>query len=133
MKTYNYIPTELNLPPLIQVEGEEGRTYLTPSGMKLPSVTTVTGFEGKDGFDIWRRKNPAEAVRVIDRGNKIHSMMEHLLKNEEVELTENVEIDSLFGMLRNHVEDQIDNVYALEKQMWSEKIGLAGRVDCISD
>ena len=133
MKTYNYIPTELNLPPLIQVEGEEGRTYVTPSGMKLPSVTTVTGFEGKDGFDIWRRKNPAEAVRVIDRGNKIHSMMEHLLKNEEVELTENVEIDSLFGMLKNHVEDKIDNVYALEKQMWSEKIGLAGRVDCICD
>jgi genome maintenance exonuclease 1 len=59
--------------------------------------------------------------------------MEHLLKNEEVELTENVEIDSLFHMLKNHVENHIDNVYALETQMWSESIGLAGRVDCICD
>ena len=133
MKKYNYIPTQLDLEPLVAVQGEEGRTYQTPSGIKLPSVTTVTGFEGKEGFDIWRRKNPAESVRVVDRGNKIHSMMEHLLKNEEVELTENVEIDSLFHMLKNHVEDRIDNVYALETQMWSESIGLAGRVDCICD
>ena len=133
MKKYNYIPTQLDLEPLVTVQGEEGRTYQTPSGIKLPSVTTVTGFEGKEGFDIWRRKNPAESVRVVDRGNKIHSMMEHLLKNEEVELTENVEIDSLFHMLKNHVENHIDNVYALETQMWSESIGLAGRVDCICD
>jgi len=101
--------------------------------MKLPSVTTVTGFEGKDGFDIWRRKNPAESIRVIERGNKIHSMMETLLKNEEVLLTENIEIDSLFYTLKNHVEAHIDNVYALETQIWSESIGLAGRVDCICD
>ncbi len=133
MKKYNYIPAQLDLESLVAVQGEEGRTYQTPSGIKLPSVTTVTGFEGKEGFDIWRRKNPAESVRVVDRGNKIHSMMEHLLKNEEVELTENVEIDSLFHMLKNHVEDHIDNVYALETQMWSESIGLAGRVDCICD
>jgi genome maintenance exonuclease 1 len=133
LKKYNYIPAQLDLESLVAVQGEEGRTYQTPSGIKLPSVTTVTGFEGKEGFDIWRRKNPAESVRVVDRGNKIHSMMEHLLKNEEVELTENVEIDSLFHMLKNHVEDHIDNVYALETQMWSESIGLAGRVDCICD
>lgn len=133
MKKYNYIPIQLNLPALQVVEGEEGRTYLTPSGRKLPSVTTVTGFEGKDGFDIWRRKNPREAQRVVDRGNKIHSMMEHLLKNEEVELTEDIQIDSLFTMLKNHCENHIDNVHALETQMWSESIGLAGRADCICD
>jgi genome maintenance exonuclease 1 len=133
MKKYNYIPVDLNLPPLSLVEGEEGRTYLTPSGKRLPSVTTVTGFEGKEGFDIWRRKNPRESIRVLDRGNKLHSMMEHLLKNEDVELTEDMEINSLFTMTKNHVEHCIDNVYALEKQMWSETIGLAGRADCICD
>ena len=70
---------------------------------------------------------------MVERGNKLHSMMEHLLKNEEVELTEDVEIDSLYEMLKNHVENHIDNVYALEQQMWSESIGLAGRADCICD
>lgn len=133
MKKYNYIPIDLGLPPLSVVEGEEGRTYLTPSGKKLPSVTTVTGFEGRDGIEIWRRKNPREAQRTCDRGNKLHSMMEKYLKNEEVELTENVEIDSLFSIMSHHVSNFIDNVYALEQQMWSESIGLAGRADCICD
>ena len=133
MKKYNYIPVDLGLAPLTVVEGEEGRTYVTPSGRKLPSVTTVTGFDGREGIEIWRRKNPAEAQRTCDRGNKLHSMMEHLLKNEEVDLTENIEIDSLFNMMKTHCESRIDNVYALEKQMWSETIGLAGRADCICD
>lgn len=103
MKKYNYIPVDLNLAPLSVVEGEEGRTYVTPSGRKLPSVTTVTGFEGRDGIEIWRRKNPREAQRTCDRGNKLHSMMEKLLKNEEVDLTENIEIDSLFSIMSHHV------------------------------
>lgn len=133
MKKYNYIPVNLGLPPLSVVEGEEGRTYLTPSGRKLPSVTTVTGFEGRDGIEIWRRKNPREAQRTCDRGNKLHSMMEQHLKNEKVELTENVQIDSLFSIMSHHVSNFIDNVYALEQQMWSESIGLAGRADCICD
>lgn len=133
MKKYNYIPVDLGLAPLSIVEGEEGRTYVTPSGRKLPSVTTVTGFDGRDGIEIWRRKNPAEAQRTCDRGNKLHSMMEKYLKNEEVDLTENIEIDFLFSIMSHHVSNFIDNVYALEQQMWSESIGLAGRADCICD
>lgn len=132
-KTFDYNPIDLKLPPLSTVEGEEGRLYLTPNGTKLPSVTTVTGFEGKDGFSIWRRKNPLEAVRVIERGNRIHSMMESLLKNEEVALTENVEIDSLYHMLRDDAERSIGLIHGLELQMWSERIGLAGRADCICE
>lgn len=133
LKKYNYTPWNFNLPALQTVEGEEGRTYLTPSGKRLPSVTTVTGFEGREGIEIWRRKNPREAQRTCDRGNKLHSMMESYLKNEEVELTENIEIDSLFSIMSNHVSNFIDNVYALETQIWSEKIGLAGRMDCLCD
>lgn len=131
--TFNYQPIDLNLPPLQCLEGEEGRVYVTPNGIHLPSVTTVTGFEGKDGFAIWRRKNPLEAVRVIDRGNRIHSMMESLLKNEPVPLTENAEIDSLYHMLRDDAEKKIGLVHGLELQMWSERIGLAGRADCICE
>jgi hypothetical protein len=133
LKKYNYTPWNFNLPTLQTIEGEEGRTYRTPSGKRLPSVTTVTGFEGRDGIEIWRRKNPREAQRTCDRGNKIHSMMEKHLMNEDVDLTENVEIDSLYQMLKEHVVHHIDNVYALEAQIWSEKIGLAGRMDCLCD
>ena len=128
-----YTPIELDLPELKALEVSNGRVYVTPSGRHLPSVTTVTGFEEKDGYAIWRRKNPQEAQRVVERGNRIHSMMEHFLKGEQVELTENERIDSLYHMMRSHVENYIENVYALETHLWSEEIGLAGRVDCICD
>lgn len=134
--TFDYTPIDLNLPPLSTVEGAEGRLYVTPNGIKLPSVTTVTGFEGKDGFDIWRRKNPLEAVRVVQRGNRIHSMMESLLKNEEVALIEDMadeDVDALYRMLKDHASEKIGRIHGLELQMWSEKIGLAGRADCICE
>lgn len=133
MKTYNYQPVQLDLPELRVLESKHGRVYITPSGKHLPSVTTVTGFEGKDGIEIWRRANPREAQRVCDRGNTIHSMMEHLLKNEGVVLCEHSDVNELYEMLKSHVETKIDNVYALEQHMWSESVGLAGRVDCICD
>jgi len=133
LKQYNYQPIQLNLPELTVHETKNGRVYITPSGKHLPSVTTVTGFEGKDGIEIWKRSNPREAQRVIDRGNLIHSMMEHLLKNEDVALCEHSAVNELYEMLKSHVESKIDNVYALEQHMWSESVGLAGRVDCICD
>jgi genome maintenance exonuclease 1 len=130
---YNYTPCVIECEELRVVENKYGRAYISPTGKPLPSVTTVTGFEGKDGFDIWKRKNPQEMQRVCDRGNTIHSMMEHLLKNEEVVLCEQEDVNALYRNLRDHVETKIDNVYALEKHMWSDRIGLAGRVDCICD
>lgn len=131
---FNYTPVEISTSHLEVVnEDGNGRLYRTPSGMLLPSVTTVTGFEGKRGMEIWRSKNPREANRVVERGHTIHSMMENLLKNEEVELTGNEDVDSLYHMLREQAEKKITNVYALEQQLWSESIGLSGRVDCICD
>jgi len=130
---FNYIPTDISDSYLEVVEDSNGRAYKTPSGMLLPSVTTVTGFDSKRGMEIWRSKNPREANRVVERGHTIHSMMEHLLKNEEVELTANEDIDCLYRMMKDHAEKKITNVYALEKQLWSEEIGLSGRVDCICD
>ena len=130
---YNYIPCDISTADLQVVQNENGRTYTTPSGKSLPSVTTVTGFEGKAGFDIWRKNNPKEMIRVCDRGNTIHSMMETLLKNHPEILNEDTEINNLYISMRDHVANKITNVYALEKSLWSESIGLAGRVDCICD
>lgn len=130
---YDYNPIDMNLPMLQLLEENNSRIYVTPSGRKLPSVTTVTGFDSKEGFAIWRRMNPREGIRVIDRGNKIHSMMENLLMNEEVVPADDIEIDSLFSMIKNHVCSRIGRIYALEAQMWSESIGLAGRADCICE
>jgi ATP-dependent exoDNAse (exonuclease V) beta subunit len=114
---------------------EGGRYYSTPSG-KLPSVTTVTGFKKAKFFAKWRAENPKEAKRVTNRGNTFHSLIEDYLNNEfDVERDKGEvrpDILELFLQLQPEL-DRIDNILALEVPLWSETVGLAGRVDCVAE
>ncbi|BCU94117.1 MAG: hypothetical protein CM15mV4_0820 [Caudoviricetes sp.] len=65
------------------------RVYLTPSGKKYPSVTTVIGNNKKKMKSImqWRRRvGEAEANRVsaqaTGRGTKYHSIVEDYFNND---------------------------------------------------
>ena len=51
------------------------RLYKTPDGDLLPSVTTVTGWEKRQFFAEWRRKNPQESKRVLSVGTSLHKVM----------------------------------------------------------
>jgi len=114
---------------------EGGRYYSTPKG-KLPSVTTVTGFKKSKFFAKWRAENPKEAKRVTTRGNTFHSLIEDYLNNEfEVERDKGEirpDILELFLQLQPEL-DKIDNILALEVPLWSDTVGLAGRVDCVAE
>ena len=117
------------------VTDDSGRYYSTPNG-NLPSVTTVTGFKKAKFFAKWRAENPKEAKRVTNRGNTFHSLIEDYLNNEfEVERDKGEvrpNILELFLQLQPEL-DKIDNIVALEVPLWSETVGLAGRVDCIAE
>ena len=114
------------------------RLYETPSGKLLPSVTTVVGFEKQAFFAEWRRKNPKEARRVTARGTRLHTIIEHYLDNDfdaedPKSKSEILPTDlELFLLMRPHL-DNINNIIAQEVPLWSEKVGLAGRVDCIAE
>tara|TARA_R100000657_G_C4667432_1_gene111499 strand:+ start:336 stop:998 length:663 start_codon:yes stop_codon:yes gene_type:complete len=130
--------THVNSPLLeeISVTTNEGdRYYSTPNG-KLPSVTTVTGFKKAKFFAKWRSDNPKEAKRVTNRGNTFHSLIEDYLNNEfEVDRDKaeiRPDILELFLQLQPEL-DKINNVVALEVPLWSETVGLAGRVDCVAE
>tara|TARA_R100001163_G_C5063574_1_gene200891 strand:+ start:374 stop:1045 length:672 start_codon:yes stop_codon:yes gene_type:complete len=118
--------------PTVNVDGK--RHYKTPTGSKLPSVTTVVGWEKSKFFAEWRRKNPEESKRVTVRGNKLHSLIEKYLLNEFDPDTDYVPLNimDLFLQLKPEL-DKIDNVYALEVPLWSDMVGLAGRVDCVAE
>jgi len=65
-----------------------GRLYTTPSGMVLPSVTTVLGVQDKSGLDAWRKRvGDAEANRVMNqaavRGTAVHQLAEDYVNNKE--------------------------------------------------
>ena len=120
----------------LPVEQKSGlRFYKSPNDKWLPSVTTVTGWSKREFFAEWRKKpeNRRESGRCLKRGNQLHTLIEDYINNDEDFWGDkdpmNVE---LFKQLQPEL-DRIDNVYAQEVPLWSEAVGLAGRVDCVAE
>jgi len=115
-------------------ESSTGRQYTTPDGV-FPSVTTVTGWAKRAFFAKWRKNNPEESKRILSRGTRVHAIIEDYLQNrfestlQEAKGTEELDI---FHTMQPHI-DLIDNIRAIEVPLWSKKIGLAGRTDCIAE
>jgi hypothetical protein len=106
------------------------RIYSTPDGI-FPSVTTVVGWEKRLFFESWRIKNKKESERVCQRGTDLHSLAEDYILGKDLNFKDlDHRTKDLFNLLKPEI-DKIDEVYALETPLWSKKIGLAGRVDCI--
>jgi genome maintenance exonuclease 1 len=129
----------VKLPDLVSVTGADGkRYYTTPSGVKLPSVTTVVGAMKKSSIMEWRNAvGPEEANRVSraasGRGNRVHNLAEKYLKNEPIAwLKEMPDSTVMFRSLIPHME-RINNIHYIEQALWSENIGMAGRVDLIAE
>ena len=138
-KRFNHILFDYTFENLPTTYGADGsRYYCTEDGNKYPSVTTVTGWEKQAFFAECRRKNPKEAKRVTARGTRLHTIIEHYLDNDfdaEDPQSKSKVLPTdleLFLLMRPHL-DNINNIVAQEVPLWSEKVGLAGRVDCIAE
>lgn len=135
---FNYCPP-MKLPELVSETAPNGkRYYVIPSGSKLPSVTTVVGEKKKQAIMEWRnRVGEQEANRIskiaTGRGNRVHNLAEKYLKNEKIDWQSEMP-DSVL-MFRSLIPcmQRINNIHYIEQSLWSEKIGLAGRVDLIAE
>ena len=134
MKKFKHVVLEEAFKDLNTVNKNGQRFYSTPEG-HYPSVTTVTGWEKRQFFAKWRAENPKESRRVLDRGNKLHNLIEDYINNRVDDKTTgglNPFILDLFILLKPEL-DKIDNVYAQEVPLWSSTLELAGRVDCVGE
>jgi len=134
MKTFCHEFVVLN-ETIQNIESGGSRKYLTPDGV-FPSVTTVTGWKKRDFFAKWRRDNPEESERVLSRGTKLHSLIETYLRNTltptAIKQTVGTAEGDLFVSMQKDI-DRINKVFAIEVPLWSAKVGLAGRADCIGE
>ena len=112
------------------------RYYVTPSGKKLPSVTTVVGVTKKASILAWRKKVGEEVANKISkqatsRGTNLHSICEDYLNNKPIR---GVMPDAfeMFKTIKPFL-NRINNIHYQEQALWSVKIGMAGRVDCIGE
>ena len=138
MKKFNFVQ---GLPELKQLETDEStgvRYYITPSGKKLPSVTTVLGHFKKRAMIEWRNRVGHEeadkiSTRASIRGTKFHNMMEGYLRGEENFLDGVMpDMKQSFRDMKETL-DLIDNIHYIESPLYSEKLGIAGRTDVIAE
>ena len=141
MKTFNHIHPDHVLIELKREEYNGKRYYISPSGRRLPSVTTFLSHFKGDSIQKWRKKVGEEeanriSTRASRRGTKFHSLMESYISNQEVfsSTTTDVMPDMKLAF-RNMLPtlDRLDNVHYLETMLYSETLGLAGQVDCIAE
>ena len=115
------------------------RFYLTPEGGIFPSITTVLSVRKREGLSEWRKRVGDDVANYIsrtaaNRGTKVHQMVEDFLNNQEVEKDNRAFLPfCLFQQLKPHLEANINNIYAQECGLWSDKYQVAGRVDCIAE
>ena len=138
MKTFRYVEGLPELKTLDTDESTGERFYISPNGLRLPSVTTVLSYFKKKSLIEWRNRignDEADKVmnRAATRGTKFHSMMEGYLRNEDGFL------DGVMPDMKQSFRDMqetldlIDNIHYIESSLYSEKLGVAGRTDCIAE
>ena len=114
------------------------RFYKVPSGKLYPSITSVTSFYNRDVFIKWRKKvGEEEANRITKestfRGTKYHDVVEYYIRNGTIDGLDMLPSTKFLFLSSKENLDRIDNIHALEKSLYSDYLGLAGRVDCIAE
>ena len=134
----------VKLPNLVTTTLNKKRFYNTPEGNLYPSITTVLSIRKKEGLVEWRKRVGDDVANYISgnavrRGIKIHEMCEDYLNNMhddalfETYKKEHFLYWCLFKQLRDQALCDIDNIYAQEVGLYSDKYKVAGRVDCIAE
>lgn len=131
--------TKINLiqvPTIERIDSPTGRLYRVPNGNLYPSVSTVLS-AGMDHshLDAWRSKVGDKVAAEIskkatDRGTLLHENIENrILGKPETFNMFHVEEREMFKYALPVV-DELEEVIALETQLWSDKLRIAGTVDC---
>lgn len=137
MSHFIHEPVDLGYKDLETVNENGKRFYQTPDGQKHPSVTTVLSINTRDAIMEWRRRvGPEEANRVssfaASRGTRVHTMIERYLDNRDDYLEKSNHITRKnFYTMKPTLDEKVSKVILQEAPLYSNHLGLAGRVDCI--
>ena len=138
MKTFCHVPIELE--DLKTQTIDKKRFYKTPEGELYPSITTVLSVRNKKGLFEWRKRVGDDVANYVartaaNRGTAVHHMCEDYINNDFDEEKHKKKFLPyvLFNQLRESVLQKIDNIYAQECGLYSDKYKVAGRVDCIAE
>ena len=136
MKQFDHVKLNGELPD-IKTESIKGkRFYVTPEGNKYPSITTVLSDRNKEGIRKWRESVGQDVANQVmrqaaSRGTAVHTLIENYLNNEELSKQDVLPV-ALFATIKSEL-DNINNIRIQEGGLYSDKLKVAGRVDCIAE
>ena len=89
----------------------------------------------EDSIKQWRNRVGHEEANKIstkasNRGTRIHTLCEDFLKGKPVQSSM---FDTELWVSMMPYVDKIDNIHALESKLYSDKLQVAGTVDCIGE
>ena len=115
------------------------RVYETPNGDMYPSITTMLGGteseEKKESLTKWQNALGTSTARAYtkkaaDKGTNVHLMIEMFLKGEEISPKQfSIDDINVFTALKLKLKNV--KVVAQEISLYSDRLGIAGRADCI--
>ena len=114
------------------------RLYELPSGQWVPSITSVTSFYNRQIFIDWRKRVGIEEANRITkkattRGTDYHEAAQAYLENRDLVWEDYLPATKFMFHHATPYLDKINNIHAIERTLYSEYLGLAGRVDCIAE
>ena len=134
-----FIHDLVELPQLTRLDGEV-RHYLTPTGEKYPSVTTVLDkTSDKSALFAWRKRvGEEEANRVSNRattrGTAIHTLCEKYVLNQPIDISKEMPINvHMFKQLERFLHKNVNNIRGSESSLFSHKLKVAGSCDLIAN
>jgi|TARA_B100000035_G_scaffold71397_1_gene58730 genome maintenance exonuclease 1 len=130
---FDHVECEL---PRLSRKNIDGVRFYTVNERPMVSITSVTSHWNAKKFVEWRKRVGDEEAnritkRATSRGTECHELIETFMLNKEVQY-KNPGPKMLFLQAKKTLE-KINNIYALEKSLYSEELGVAGTVDCIAE
>lgn len=129
----------IDLPEMNAETTENGRFYTTPEGKKYPSVTTILGAgSDKSWMDEWKARVGEEQVAKVSgqasrRGTAVHEIAEYYLKNDPAYKKGHMPANiASFNYIKPYLDKHITLIGGLELPLYSDKLRVAGRVDCLA-
>lgn len=138
---FRLIRTDLGYEDLRTVTSPSGwRVYHTPDGNSYPSITSLLSARAEKiaALEQWRRRvgeEQAEKTRVhsMRRGTEFHLAAEAYLRGSQMLAQAGAEVREMFASVRPVLDRRVDNIRALESALYSDRLRVAGRVDCVAE
>lgn len=122
---------------LQQFTPSTGRYYERPDGQQYYSITRVLSILSEEGIQAWRAKVGNEEANRISkyassRGTEVHDMIETHIRGDDVSTKDLLAMQN-FTEIKPIINKSLGKVHALEQQLYSDHLGLAGTVDCVGE